>query len=171
MMDFEGYVEKAWRTANTNQPHGQALAIWALGLEGESIEYMEIMPKADRCKSIKELGDVMWYVAAIYKQINLNTPVLDVPSNQNTDASVKTLVLAAKDTGEMIKKHVGHGHELDRLTIIKALQRVVQCVGEAAKSHGSSLEEVMQRNVEKLETRYKQGVFTSKESIDRAEDC
>lgn len=171
MLDFEEYVEKAWRTANTNQPHGQALAISALGLEGESIEYMEIMPAGDRDKSIKELGDVMWYVAAIYKQLNLNTPVLDLPSHQKTDANVKTLVFAAKDAGELIKKHVGHGHELDHLTIIKALQRVVQCVGEASKIHGSSLEEVMRRNVEKLEARYKQGVFTSKESIDRAEGC
>lgn len=170
-MDFEGYIEKAWRTANTNQPHGQALAIWALGLEGESIEYLETMPTGDSCKSIKELGDVMWYVAAIYKQINLNTPVLGLPRNPKTDASAETLHFAAKDAGELIKKHIGHGHELDHLTIIEALQRVVQCVGEAAKIHGSSLEEVMHSNIEKLEARYKQEVFTTKESIDRVEGC
>lgn len=70
-MTFEEYEERALRT-EMNLP-APALTIKAsLGLAGEAGETVELIKKAwfhgrelDREKLKKELGDVLWYVAAL----------------------------------------------------------------------------------------------------------
>jgi NTP pyrophosphatase (non-canonical NTP hydrolase) len=70
-MDIRAYQRKSRRTMAPNQ---DALAIsnYAMGLAGESGEVVDLLKKwvhhghtLDRDKLVKELGDVMWYVAAI----------------------------------------------------------------------------------------------------------
>ena len=78
-MNFNEYQQKAWKTAlYPNQGHN----FWypALGL-GESGEAQNIVKKVyrdnngviteeQRQKLIKELGDIMWYVAAMATELN-----------------------------------------------------------------------------------------------------
>jgi NTP pyrophosphatase (non-canonical NTP hydrolase) len=66
-MTFDEYQEEAYSLAGTNDPR-----MFALGLAGESGEAVELVKKAfyhgvpyDNAKLVKELGDVMWYVAGL----------------------------------------------------------------------------------------------------------
>lgn len=65
----------------------QIMIVWnAIGLAGEAGEVAELVKKAifhqhglDRDKLIKELGDVLWYVAALCTKINVQmSEVMDL---------------------------------------------------------------------------------------------
>lgn len=70
---FDAYQSEALRTAP--EPHDERqLAIFALGLAGETGEVIELVKKhighghaLDREKMCKELGDVCWYLATLAK--------------------------------------------------------------------------------------------------------
>ncbi len=81
-MDFHEYQRKAMKTALYPEL-GTNLAYPALGLNGESGEVAEIVKKvfrdsggvlnaASRAALKKELGDVLWYVAALCHEARLD---------------------------------------------------------------------------------------------------
>jgi NTP pyrophosphatase (non-canonical NTP hydrolase) len=66
------YQELAQRTAKHDMPIEKRMAVGALGLVGEAGETAELFKKKlghghplSREKVVKELGDVMWYVAEV----------------------------------------------------------------------------------------------------------
>ncbi|MBQ2862402.1 MAG: nucleoside triphosphate pyrophosphohydrolase family protein, partial [Oscillospiraceae bacterium] len=67
-----------------------------------------------------------------------------------------------------VKKHLFHGHELDREALIKELGDVAWYLAEASEALDVSLDEVFERNIEKLKKRYPEG-FSSERSINREE--
>ena len=69
---------------------------------------------------------------------------------------------------DALKKHMMQGHELDRDAIIKELGDVLWYVAEAATALEVSLDEVGQRNIDKLRKRYPAG-FSAERSINRVE--
>ena len=78
-MNFQDYSRKAISTLTSDHAYGDVsadLMAQILGLAGESGEVMEKFKKlirdrqgkitdADRAESIKELGDVLWYVNSV----------------------------------------------------------------------------------------------------------
>lgn len=70
-MDMNQYQALARRTSNKNLTDGEHLINGALGLAGESGEVADLVKKAymqghkeiDRSMIVKELGDVLWYIA------------------------------------------------------------------------------------------------------------
>ena len=83
-MNMNEYQALARRTA------GQAsITIWALGVAGEAGEVADYIKKVvghghpmDREKLTKELGDVLWYIAALAAEINVT---LDEVAQMNVD--------------------------------------------------------------------------------------
>jgi NTP pyrophosphatase (non-canonical NTP hydrolase) len=64
------------------------------------------------------------------------------------------------ESGELvdhIKKHVGHGHELDREAVAKELGDVLWYIAEIATTLGMDLQQIAERNEEKLRSRYPEG--------------
>ena len=71
-MTLDDYQQLAARTIRPGRTAEQALANWALGLTGEAGEVAEHVKKhlfhggpLDRAAVVKELGDILWYVAAM----------------------------------------------------------------------------------------------------------
>ena len=69
---------------------------------------------------------------------------------------------------DIVKKHLAQGHELDREKLIKELGDVAWYLAETAYALDVPLEDVLQRNIDKLRARYPEG-FDAKRSIERAE--
>ena len=67
---------------------------------------------------------------------------------------------------DIVKKHLMHGHELDREHLIDELGDVAWYVAETAYALDVDLEEVLTRNIDKLKKRYPDG-FDSERSIHR----
>ncbi len=91
-MDFETYQDLAGKTA-IYPDRGANLAYPALGLNGEAGEVAEIVKKVyrdargrlspERREALqKELGDVLWYVAALCAEAGLS---MDQVARQNID--------------------------------------------------------------------------------------
>ena len=70
---------------------------------------------------------------------------------------------------DIVKKHLAHGHELDRDHLIKELGDVAWYLAETAYALDISLEDVLLQNLEKLKKRYPDG-FDIQRSKQRTED-
>lgn len=67
---------------------------------------------------------------------------------------------------ELLKKHLFHGHQLDKEKVTKELGDVLWYLSQCARILDVTLEEVARKNIEKLAARYPAG-FTEKDSIER----
>lgn len=69
------------------------------------------------------------------------------------------------ESGELvdhIKKYVGHGHDLDRDAVMKELGDVLWYIAEIATVLGMDLQQIAERNEEKLRARYPEGFSISR---------
>jgi len=77
-MDADDYQREAMRTASPDQAFRERLLVAALGLAGESGEFVDAIKKwafhahpLDADELRKELGDVLWYVALACDALDL----------------------------------------------------------------------------------------------------
>lgn len=78
-IDFNEYQRLAATTANYDPLPQYRLCNWAMGLCGEVGEFSELIKKhvfhskeLDKDKCLKELGDVMWYLAIVAKELDIS---------------------------------------------------------------------------------------------------
>lgn len=93
------------------------------------------------------------------------------PALDQRDVLINGVMGLCGEAGEaidIVKKHLAQGHELDREKLIKELGDVAWYLAETAYALDVPLEEVLQRNIDKLRARYPQGFETAR-SIERAE--
>lgn len=76
----------------------------------------------------------------------------------------------AGETGEavdIVKKAVMYNTSIDRDKLLKEFGDILWYMGNALEEVGSSFEEVMQMNHDKLSKRFSNGSFSEKEAIER----
>lgn len=71
--------------------------------------------------------------------------------------SVMGLCGEAGEAIDIVKKHLFHGHELDREHLTKELGDIAWYLAEAATALDIPLEKIFQDNIEKLKKRYPEG--------------
>jgi len=69
---------------------------------------------------------------------------------------------------DIVKKHLAQGHALDREALIKELGDVAWYLAETAYALDVPLDEVLERNIDKLRARYPEG-FDAERSMSRGE--
>ena len=67
---------------------------------------------------------------------------------------------------DLVKKHLHQGHDLDKEALVKELGDIAWYLAETATALDIPLEEVLQRNIEKLRRRYPEG-FSTEHSVNR----
>ena len=93
------------------------------------------------------------------------------PELSDRDVLINGVMGLCGEAGEaidIVKKHLHQGHPLDKDALVKELGDIAWYLAETATALGVSLEEVMERNIEKLKKRYPQG-FSSESSQNRPE--
>ena len=103
-----------------------------------------------------------------YQKLAMTTLNNDLDKKEILTNSVMGLCGESGEACDIVKKHLFHGHELDRDALIKELGDVAWYLAEAATALNIPLEEVFERNIEKLKKRYPEG-FSSEKSINRKE--
>lgn len=90
----------------------------------------------------------------------------------NNEMQVAILCMGlAGEAGEVVdymKKCIGHGHDFDSARLAEELGDLLWYISGLCRSHGLSLSEVAQRNIDKLMRRYPEG-FSQERSIGRTE--
>ena len=71
---------------------------------------------------------------------------------------------------DIVKKWLAQGHELDRDHMIKELGDIAWYLAETATALDTPLEEVFQRNIDKLKKRYPEGFDTNQSKHRSQED-
>ena len=93
------------------------------------------------------------------------------PELSPRDVLINSVMGLCGESGEaidLVKKYLHQGHPLDREGLIKELGDIAWYLAEAATALDVSLEEIMERNIEKLKKRYPEG-FSSAQSQRRPE--
>ncbi len=93
------------------------------------------------------------------------------PELNKKDVLINGVMGLCGESGEaidIVKKHLAQGHDLDREGLIKELGDIAWYLAETATALDVSLEEVLERNIEKLRKRYPEG-FDTKKSQNRSE--
>ena len=103
-----------------------------------------------------------------YQKLAMTTlnPVLE-----KRDVLINGVMGLCGEAGEaidIVKKHLAQGHELDREKLIKELGDVAWYLAETAYALDVPLEDVLQRNIDKLRARYPEG-FDTNRSVERSE--
>lgn len=168
-MTLSEYQKLSARTMSTSNT--QPLLIWALGLVGEALEAvqersylqaLEVTAPPSACQNaqsrlVTELGDVLWYAAAICTHQGWDLGALVSPGF-NTP---RKLLRSASGVCEPIKKHLGHGKPLDEPRIKGALWFVVRDVAFISSKYRWTLDDICKINVDKLRKRWPDGFKTA----------
>ena len=91
------------------------------------------------------------------------------PKLSEKDVLINGVMGLCGESGEaidIVKKHLAQGHELDREHLIDELGDIAWYLAETAQVLGVTLEEVLERNINKLKKRYPEGFETIK-SLER----
>lgn len=84
--------------------------------------------------------------------------------------SVMGLCGETGEVAELVKKHLFHGHPLDREALVKELGDVAWYLAECAAALNVDLDEILEKNVEKLKKRYPEGFDTERSLHPLADD-
>ena len=87
------------------------------------------------------------------------------PNLSEKDVLINGVMGLCGEAGEaidIVKKYLAQGHELDREHLIGELGDIAWYLAETATVLGVDLEEVLQRNIDKLRARYPEGFDTEK---------
>ena len=91
------------------------------------------------------------------------------PALGKQDVLINGVMGLCGESGEaidIVNNHLAQGHPLDREGLIKELGDVAWYLAETAYALDVSLEEVFQRNIDKLKARYPEG-FDARRSVER----
>ena len=101
-----------------------------------------------------------------YQQLAMRTLNSELSKKDVLINGVMGLCGEAGEAIDIVKKHLAQGHALDRDALIKELGDVAWYLAETAYALDVPLEDVLQKNIDKLKARYPQGFETSR-SIER----
>lgn len=183
------YQIAAMRTANTNGPATtteQRLCNAALGLSGETAELLHQLTDVtneDLTQElvndlIKELGDILWYVAFAANTLGfeLDEHILDRPITESSILwEATSIAIEAGAIADAVKKHVFHGHTLDKTVMVWLLGNIIRSVDYICRETSTNISDritirtVMEKNIEKLWKRYPKG-FSQEDSINRRDN-
>ncbi|HEY0735104.1 MAG TPA: nucleoside triphosphate pyrophosphohydrolase family protein [Herpetosiphonaceae bacterium] len=103
-----------------------------------------------------------------YQDLARRTLSQDLDERERLAMTALGLVGEAGECSEAIKKHLFHGHPLDRPALAKELGDVLWYVAMLADSCGLSFDAIAEQNVAKLRARYPEG-FSAAASVNRGE--
>lgn len=103
-----------------------------------------------------------------YQQLAMTTLNKEMTKKDMLINGVMGLCGESGEAIDIVKKHLAQGHELDKEKLIKELGDIAWYLAEMATVLDITLEEVLERNIEKLKKRYPEG-FDKVKSINREE--
>lgn len=172
-MNLHQYQQEALRFAppTGTYPYDLQLAVYALGLAGESSEVVAELEvrnptAADNRKMLLECSDTLWYLAIFCHHLNIPVPEFRGASSIPMGSAGAELTVLVGSICEQIKKHTGMGRELDTDQVSRTLDKILEVLVLLIKYRGQSdLETVLSMNIAKLSARYPNGYQVLKESI------
>ena len=165
------YQKLAMRTKGNTFTDKELMVNAALGLAGESTEYLESVADGNIDDNKKELGDIQWYVALMCDVCGFDfSALMELKFPLYGKVSTKQAMLPPVAGGicDHIKKMYFHGHDIPKDDLFKLLSYFQNIILDICDESGFDIKEIWQLNIDKLKKRYPDG-FDSEKSIHREE--
>ena len=166
------YQKKAARTLIDCPPRSyepqELMLVWnAIGLAGEAGELLDELSSEEM---EKELGDVLWYLSALFTIIKAPLPILSPlhAADYGLNKALRMLVVDCAKVVDEIKKQIFHDHGFNSDEIYALLCDVCDSINRVLWANSIDIEKVMGINIAKLDERYPEG-FSSEDSISRVD--
>ena len=186
MITLEQFQEDALSTIKPHDSKELAIADWSLGLGGEMAEVSELIQNhsLDKMELAKELGDVLWYVVAVAKELDLALPIdLFRTCREHTQNNMRFSFRESADPKKIIvelhiligtiqehmKHRLMHKEDLDYEPLTSSLIRITARIEVIADFFGFSIYEVAELNNAKLNHRYNGKQYSTEASVNRHE--
>ena len=101
-----------------------------------------------------------------YQELAMTTMNKELSKREVLINAVMGLCGESGEVIDIVKKHISHGHPLNREKLVEELGDVAWYLAECAYALGVSLEDVLVGNIAKLKARYPEG-FDTQKSINR----
>lgn len=121
-----------------------------------------------REQSTVYLKDGQTVLAFSEYQTEVRRTIFGMPEHMRPPCYALGIAGEAGEVADLLKKHLFHGHELDRAKLTKELGDVLWYVAALSDVFGLRLSDVATVNVDKLRKRFPTG-FSSTDSIKRAD--
>lgn len=101
-----------------------------------------------------------------YQELAMTTMNKELSEREVLINAVMGLCGESGEVIDIVKKHISHGHPLNKEKLVEELGDVAWYLAECAYALGVSLEDVLVGNIAKLKARYPEG-FDTEKSINR----
>jgi len=144
-----------------------------MGMAGEAGEVAEL-DKDMHSKRVEEIGDCMWYVAVLSREIGSDledvfkkSEKLGPVPNQASNTTEAQLMIWAAKLVDVIKKTVFYGKTIGLGKIEEYLVKYVYALTSLAEGESKTLLEIGTLNIRKLAARYPDARFDAGKAIHR----
>tara|TARA_R110002074_G_scaffold397509_3_gene588023 strand:+ start:187 stop:627 length:441 start_codon:yes stop_codon:yes gene_type:complete len=137
-----------------------------MGLVTESVELLNFNSEKN---FLEELGDILWYTAIAASHLNLTLEEVSevVDSGSPPPDSIEALVTDSAEVLDLMKKSIFYGRPLDHQRVAQLLANILDSVEVCAVEFETTLDDVMEKNIAKLQKRFPEGFFTSEAANNR----
>jgi NTP pyrophosphatase (non-canonical NTP hydrolase) len=165
-MKYQDFVEQMLSEAS-KESFNTRLITSVCGLAGEAAECLSAAYTKD--KILDECGDVLFYVsvAATALDISFESMVNHCHERLDVQLEVKKLSINCGNYADLVKKYLFHSKPLDIDKLIIILKEVIFNVKNIAQYYQYSLDQIIEKNIDKLNNRYKSGKFTVEEFLNK----
>ncbi len=165
-IDYITYQEQAWKTALYPQAGQGFLTYPVLLLVGEVAEFISRAeesgpdPVIQTQKLQKELGDILWALAAAATELGIPLSTWFVACGSGVENPLPSLQQAAGHLAGLVSKEFRDGLYADRQTRVQPLGQQIAAACQSLCDHfGWDLAQVMHLNIAKLKDRQSRGVL------------
>ncbi len=104
-----------------------------------------------------------------YQKLAISFRARDLTDRESKLTMALGMCSEAGEAADIIKKHIGHGHDIDKKALTKELGDVMWYIAAVADEFNISMNDIALGNIKKLKHRYKDGKFSSEASKNREE--
>lgn len=147
----------------------------AIGLAGETIEFMAGEEDNDQENVIEEAGDILFYGRMIELRmgydivINRDLMRQFYPAGATSAGWCSELVQAAGNVLDLVKKFAIYNKNIADTDIMMQLQKCFYCLDTLLGTRGITLDDARVANIAKLRKRYSSGTYSDQQAQDRAD--
>lgn len=164
---MKNYIEEAVKTESLKTSFvEERLLHAAIGVSTEISEFILADPE-DRNHNKEELGDILWYCALAADELEITFDEMVGLIDGTKVDPMETLITTGLEALDLMKKTCFYGRPLNRRDIaIRFAGVLVSAIQLAWFKFGWTLDEVQEKNIAKLRTRYGEK-FTSEAAENR----
>jgi len=168
MIDFNDYQERAITTKIYSDEIGVPYVV--LGIIGEVGEFIEKMKEVEdefeKDLLTKEIGDVYWYLAGFFSEIekNMGDHIQFTKTLLAVDDAIEIIMIAPAQLAELTKKFLRDEYpnqmSAERFEkIVKLIQQLHDAMYFLCSEYQVNLEDVLEANIAKLQSRKDRGTL------------